>query len=132
MVNYLSDADPKICPTAIAGIDAAGGRLPLWIVCVEKIRSENATEKMRLSKKPFKEPDWCCRTTRTDGKVQRWHASISPDSITTIAISQPHCCGMCSLHIDAAMQNSSPCSQTANSSSYHHRGMMTIGGLAKM
>jgi hypothetical protein len=32
-VDCFFDGDPKMCLTAIAAIDAAGGKLPIWIVC---------------------------------------------------------------------------------------------------
>jgi hypothetical protein len=40
-ISCLFDGDPKACITAIACIDAAGGRLPLWVVAKGKTsRSE--------------------------------------------------------------------------------------------
>jgi hypothetical protein len=35
-VNCLFEGDPSMCLTAIAAIDVAGGKLPMWIICRSK------------------------------------------------------------------------------------------------
>jgi hypothetical protein len=51
-VDCLFDVDPKTCMTAIATIDAAGGKLPLWILargkttrCEQRYRTNSALER---------------------------------------------------------------------------------------
>jgi hypothetical protein len=93
-----------MCLTAIAAIDAAGGKLPMWIVCRGKTtRCERPYQEDERLEKSIREGDLVLSHEKMDGQVRSWRANISSGCTGTIEGSQLPCCGIC-LRLTAAVK----------------------------